>query len=157
ADLASAIGQSSAPATDIGRAVRQAIESHAGSPIAGVVVVSDGRFNQGEAAEIVARYARAKKIPIHTIGVGDPSPPRNVTVASVEAPPNVFVKDPFKVVANLRAQEMDNAQFTVELVQRTQGSEQGTVVESKQVAVAAGGTIAPVVFNRQITEASEVT
>jgi len=61
------------------------MDSASGSPIAGIVVLSDGRFNQGEPPEIVAALARSRKVPIFTVGIGDPSPPRNVIVSSVEA------------------------------------------------------------------------
>ncbi len=152
-----AITVAKAPVTDIGRAVRGAIDAQAGSPIAAVVVLSDGRFNQGESADVVGRYVRGKKIPIYTLGVGDPSPPRNTTVTSIEAPPNVFVKDPFKVSANLRAQGMDGTALTVELLERTRNSAEPRRVDSRQVTVEPGGRIPPVVFNRQIGEASEVT
>jgi hypothetical protein len=144
------------PATDIGRAVRQAIESQGGAPIAGVVVISDGRFNQGEPAEVVARYARGKKIPIVAVGVGDPSPPRNLTVAAVEAPPNVFVKDPFKVTAHLRAEGLDGARLTVELLEGTPGATtQPSIVGTRQVTVGPGGKIEPVTFERRLDEARE--
>ncbi len=144
------------PATDISRAVRQAIEANPQSPIAAVVVFSDGRFNRGEPPDVVGRFARGRKIPIHVIGVGDPSPPRNVTISSVEAPPNVFVKDPFKITAHLRAQGLDGESFSVELLEQRQGSDLPTPVDAKQVTVGADGQIAPVVFSRQIGEAAEV-
>lgn len=145
-----------APVTDVGRAVRSAIESQGGAPIAAVVVLSDGRFNQGEPAEVVGRFARGKKIPVYAVGVGDPSPPRNATVTSVEAPPNVFVKDPFKVTANLRSQGLEGSSLTVELLERSRDGVPRQV-DTKRVSVEAGGRITPVIFNRQIGEASEVT
>ncbi|HOB73357.1 MAG TPA: hypothetical protein PKG54_02425 [Phycisphaerae bacterium] len=151
-------------ATDIGRAVRQAVESQGGRPISGVIVVSDGRFNHGEPAEVVARYARGKKIPIIAVGVGDPSPPRNITVAALEAPPNVFVKDPFKVTAHLRAEGLDGAVVHVELLQGTPPSStrpalstQPAVVDSKRITVGPGGVIEPVTFDRRIDEPGEMT
>ena len=36
-------------------AVRQAVESQGGAPISGVIVISDGRFNHGEPAEVVTK------------------------------------------------------------------------------------------------------
>lgn len=141
--------------TDIGRAIRQAVESQSGAPIAGVVVFSDGRFNHGEPAEVIARYARGKKIPIVTVGVGDPSPPRNVTVANIEAPPNVFVKDPFKVTAHLRAVGVDGARLSVELLESGAGSATPAVADTRQVTVGAGGQVEPVTFDRTIGEARE--
>jgi hypothetical protein len=149
------ITAANAPATDLGRGVRQAVESQAGAPVAAVVVVSDGRFNHGEPAEVVARYARARKIPIHTVGVGDPSPPRNIAVTAVEAPANVFVEDPFQVVAHLRAQGIESTSLTVELLEGRQGH-LPRVVETKRVDVRADGQIEPVTFNRRIEDAADV-
>lgn len=146
----------SGPATDIGRAVRQAVEAQGGAPIAGVVVLSDGRFNHGEPAEVVARYARGRKIPIVAVGVGDPSPPRNVTVAAIEAPPNVFVKDPFKLTAHLRAAGLDGARLEVELLESASGATtRPAVVETRQVVVGPGGKLDPVAFERRLEEARE--
>lgn len=143
-------------ATDIGRAIRQSVEAQAGAPIAGIVVVSDGRFNHGEPAEVVARYARGKRIPIIAVGVGDPSPPRNITVAAVEAPPNVFVKDPFKVTAHLRAAGLDGARIRVELLEQSKEAPEPTLSEAKEITVEAGGRLEPVAFDRRLDQAREV-
>lgn len=143
-------------ATNIGKAIRQAIESQAGTPIAAVVVFSDGRFNQGEPVEVVARFARSKKISIHVVGVGDPAPPRNVAVRTIEAPPNVFVKDPFKVNVSLHAQGLDGTILAVELIERGEGAGEGVVVDTRRVSIPAGGNVEPVVFNRTIGQASQV-
>ncbi len=143
------------PATDLGRAVRQAVESTGGNPVAGLVVLSDGRFNRGEPIEVVAQYARDKRIPVYTVGVGDPAPPRNLAVAGIEAPPNVFVQDPFKITAHLRAEGMDDASLAVELLERTSGETQLRVIATQQVRIPAGGQIPPVTFNHRIAEASE--
>ncbi len=145
----------SQPATDIGRAVRQAVEAQSGSPISAVVVISDGRFNQGEPAEVIGRYARSRKIPIHAVGVGDPAPPRNLSITAVEAPPNVFVKDPFRVVAHVRAQGIENAAVRIELLEGRAGAT-ASVVDTKQATVSSGGRVEPVVFNRQLEQAAEV-
>lgn len=144
-------------ATDIGRAIREAVESQGGTPIAAVVVLSDGQFNRGEPVDAIARYARARKIPIHTIGVGDLSPPRNVAVAAVEAPPNVFVKDPFKVTAHLRTQGLGGVELTVELLERVRGvTTTPRVVDTRRVRVGPDGRTDPVEFSRSIAEAAEV-
>jgi len=143
------------PLTDLGRAVRQAVESVGSNPIAAIVVVSDGRFNHGEPVEVIAQYARDKRIPIYTVGIGDPSPPRNVAIAAVEAPPNVFVQDPFKVTTHLRAEGLDGETLTVELLQREPGQDEHRTLDTQQVNVPAGGQIPPLVFNHKIDAATE--
>lgn len=152
-----ALMRASAGATDVGKAIRQAIEAQGASPVAAVVVLSDGRFNQGEPVEVVARYARSKNIPIHTVGVGDPTTPRNVTVAAIEAPPNVFVKDPFKVTAHLRAQGLANHEIVVELLEKRDASAQPVPVDARRVRINPDGSLPPVEFERTIGEAAEVT
>ena len=37
--------------------------------VAAIVVLSDGRFNRGEPAEVIGRFAKSRKIPIHAVGI----------------------------------------------------------------------------------------
>lgn len=150
------LAQADAPATDLGRAVRQAVEAQAGRPIAAVVVLSDGRFNRGEPPEVVGRYARAKKIPIHAVGVGDASEPRNVAVTAVEAPANVFVNDPFSVTAHLAAQGLTGQPLTVELIEGGTANEPGRPIATRSVSVDATGQVPPVVFTHQLAAAGQI-
>jgi hypothetical protein len=117
------------PATNIERAFRRSVESLAGTPIAGVVVLSDGGFNQGAPAEEVARLARERQVPVHVVGIGDPSPPRNVQVVTLEAPENVFQKDPFTITASLSAEGVGTEAIHVSLysVDATTGGERRQV------------------------------
>jgi len=144
------------PATNIGRAIRHAIESQTNAQIAGIVVLSDGQFNQGEPVEVIARYADAKKIPIYSVGIGDPTTPRNASVTAVEAPPNVFIKDPFKIITHLRAQGLNCQSLNVELLERLRGMDEARVIQTKRTTVDMQGNIDPLVFNHQIGESSEV-
>jgi hypothetical protein len=143
------------PVTDLGRAIRHAVESVGSNPVAGIVVISDGRFNHGEPVEVAAQYARDKRIAVYAVGIGDPSPPRNIAVAAIEAPPNVFVQDPFKVTAHLRTEGLDGESLTVELLDRTAGQDASKVIDTRQVQVPAGGQVPPLVFSHKIDEAAE--
>ncbi len=140
----------SAPATDIGAAVRQAVESQGGRPVSAVVVVSDGQFNTGEAVDAVAGYARAKRFPIHTVGVGDPAPPRNAAVAAIEAPPSIFVNDPFKITARITTQGLAGQSLTIELLQRLPDASQPSVVATRTIAVGPDDRVNPVTFDHQL-------
>ncbi|MFQ5494916.1 MAG: hypothetical protein ACE5EX_06005, partial [Phycisphaerae bacterium] len=140
------------PATNIERALRRAVDSLGGAPVAAVVVLSDGGLNQGAPAEVMARYARDRRIPLHVVGVGDPASPRNVRVTEVLAPPNAFEKDPFSIGARLTTEGIDGQTFQVRLRERnaTTGGE-GRIVDTQQVSVATGGAVAPVSFERRQT------
>lgn len=150
-----AMGEPNEPATDVSRAVRHAIESQAGAPIAAVVVMSDGRFTRGEPPEIVGRYARSKKTPVFAIGVGDAAEPRNITVQSVEAPANVFVQDPFQITAHLRVAGLAGQNLTVDLLQSTTDSESAAVVTSQTLTVPTSGSLPPVVFRHTLGKAGQ--
>ena len=151
----SSLAEAGAPETNVGQAVRQAIEARMGKPIAAVVVFSDGQFNDGDLPAEVARYARSKRLPIHVVGVGDPSPMTNVNVYTVDAPPYVYADDSFKVTADILTQGLGGETITVELLERIPNSDATNPIESKQVTVGTDGTITPLVFSHRITEADE--
>ena len=135
------------PATNIERAVRRSVESLGAAPVAAIVVVSDGGFNQGAPPEDTARYAKDRGLPIHVIGIGDPSVPRNVRITEVDAPPNAFQEDPFPVSCRVAADGIDGQTLRIELHERnasTGGS--ARLIEARDVPVSAGGTIEPVTF-----------
>jgi len=136
-------------ATNVERAIRRAVESLGGAPVAAVVILSDGGINQGSPAEETARFARERQLPIHVIGIGDPSPPRNVRVTEILAPSNAFQQDPFSITARLNAVGIDGETITVQLRQRSATrSGDSRVVETRQVRVRPGGFIEPVSFKQ---------
>jgi len=138
------------PATNVDRAVRRAVESLGSAPIAGVVLLSDGGFNQGAPPEDVARFARDRQVAIHTVGIGDPASPRNVRVAEILAPENVFKQDPFAVSARFAAQGLDGETIRVELREHnaTAGGE-GRTVATKEIVVGTEGAMEPARFERR--------
>lgn len=138
------------PATNLDRALRRAVESLGSSPIAGVVIFSDGGINQGATAEEIARFASDRRLAVHTVGVGDPAVPRNVRVTEVLAPQNAFQQDPFAVTATLTSQGIDGETIQVHLRERNvSDSGEGRIVDSRTLPVGAGGTIGTVSFERR--------
>ncbi len=136
--------------TNIERAVRRTVESVGTAPLAGVVVLSDGGFNQGADADEVARYARERRVPIYAIGIGDPSPPRNVRVTELLAPQNAFRQDPFAVTAQLASQGMEGQTIEIQLRELSAtGGDEGRVVDTRTIAVGTDSTIKPVTFQRR--------
>ena len=137
------------PGTNPSRALRRSVESLGGAPLAGVVLLSDGGFNQGDPVEVLARYVGERKIPIHVVGVGDAAPPQNVRVTEVVAPENVFKQDPFAVTAYVTTQGMNGETILVGLYESEPGATAGPPVETRPVTVARDGPLDPVVFDRR--------
>ncbi len=103
--------------TNIAQAVREALRSVSGSPIAAVVLITDGQNTEGDDPRMIADIARGQRVPLYTVGIGDPAPPRNLRVAEVWAPDSVFRDDPYLVQAQLRADGMTAATAEVQLIE----------------------------------------
>jgi uncharacterized membrane protein len=84
-------------ATHLGSALQQALASHRGRHVTGVVVVSDGRNNGGISPLEAARVAGAAGTPVHTLTVGDTRPERNIVVELSEAPQSALDGDEIQV------------------------------------------------------------
>jgi hypothetical protein len=115
--------KSGRPVSPLGDALRGALATHRGQPMAGIVLVSDGRSNTGEdplrAAEIAARQG----IPIFTVAAGADEGPRNVRLADVEASPVVFARDPMTLAVVVESRGLRDAEATITLEQRVNGGE----------------------------------
>ncbi len=137
-------------ATNVERALRRGVDSLGRSPLAAVIVLSDGGFNQGAPPEETGRFASERRVPIYTVGVGDPSPPRNVRVSEVLAPANAFQQDPFPINARLSADGIDGQSLRVELHERntTEGGD-SRIVAGKDVIVGTGGAIELLTFQKR--------
>jgi len=138
--------------TNVERAIRRSVDSLGNARIAGVILLSDGGINQGASADDVARFAADRDIPVYALGVGDPSPARNVRIAEVLAPENAFKEDPFTITVRLATQGVAGETLRVELREREEtGAEEGRVVATRSVRVGADGTVDPVTFERSRT------
>ncbi|MEW4570083.1 VWA domain-containing protein [Tautonia sp. JC769] len=122
----------------LGDAVRGVLASHRGRPVAGVVLISDGRSNAGEDPLRAAEAASNQTIPIFPIAVGSEEGPRNVRLAELETSPVAFVRDPMTLAAVIDAQGFREAEATLRLERRiNQGDWE--VVEERRVALGEDG------------------
>jgi len=131
------------------------VESDPSTPVAAVVVLSDGRFNRGEPADVVARYAREKRMAIWTVGIGDPAAPRNAAITGVEAPAGAFVDDPVSIQARLRVEAAGPVMVGIELAERHARDGTWRVVAERQVETGADGS-ASAVFRHRLSAAGPV-
>ncbi|HUS59705.1 MAG TPA: hypothetical protein VM141_13750 [Planctomycetota bacterium] len=82
--------------TAIGDCIREAVRELKGQRIAGMVIITDGQSNTGRDPVAAAEeYAlnREEPFPIYTVGVGDPSEPKDVEVLQIFGNSTVFAKD----------------------------------------------------------------
>jgi len=91
-DLPADLGVPSGRRTAIGQALDQALRRVAARPVAGLVLLSDGR-----SADVVPRATlrqlESRKIPVFVVPLGSERPMPDYTIARVEAPGAAFVGD----------------------------------------------------------------
>ncbi|MEZ6096235.1 MAG: vWA domain-containing protein [Pirellulaceae bacterium] len=87
--------------TDIWLALRQVLNDT--KRLAGIVLISEGQHNGSEDPVEMARRAMERDIPVFVVGIGDPTPERNLGVLQVNAATRGYLNEPFFVEAVLQA------------------------------------------------------
>ena len=77
--------------TDLAAALHGAREELAGAPLAGVILVSDGADNGGQDVDPALMALRARRVPVHTVGVGLERFPRDVAIERLALPSRPLV------------------------------------------------------------------
>ena len=102
--------------TALGDALEQASGAEGGERPRAIIVVSDGAWNKGKAPEEVARVLGGLGVPVFTLGVGNPEPPRDVAVTGLRAPKKVLLGDEVFLTAQIVAAGVGSAPLTTELL-----------------------------------------
>ncbi|MBX3395064.1 MAG: hypothetical protein KF841_06815 [Phycisphaerae bacterium] len=143
------------PATDVGAAIRGAVDACAGAPIAGIVLLTDGRFNHGEWTGNVGRFLAGRDIPLYAVGIGDPAEPVNARVVQIAAARSAFKNDPFDVTVRVDARGVNDQQIRLELFEQLDGKSR-ELVETRTLVPGADGKFAPAVFERKVKDPGTV-
>ena len=129
--------------TSLSQALREVLDDLEGRRVAGVLVVSDGRSTGDSAARrlaAAAQMARHRGVPVFTVGVGDPTPPRNIKVVQLRGPGEVRKGSSAAFTAFLTHRHFDGREVTVELYRSRTGSAQWEKADAAEaVTLAAGG------------------
>ena len=129
----------------LGDALRGVLAAHRGRPVAGVVLVSDGRSNAGEDPMRVAEAAVRLGIPIFPVAAGAEEGPRNVRLAEVEASPVVFARDPMTLAVVVEARGLRDAEASLILEQRVNANDWEPVA-NQRIALGEDGTLKRTTF-----------
>ncbi len=129
----------------LGDALRDALARHRGRPVAGVVMVTDGRSNAGEDPLRAAESATRQRIPIYLVAAGSEESPRNVRLAELEASPVVFARDPMTLGVVVEARGLKDAEGTITLEQRINGNDWETLGEQR-IALGEDGSLKRTTF-----------
>ena len=86
--------------TNIWQALNVALEDS--SRISSIVLLSEGQHNGAEDPIELAEKAASLGIPIITVGIGDPNPPRNLKISEVYVRNKAYPDEPFEVESVLQ-------------------------------------------------------
>jgi len=101
--------------TSLGDALDLHLGAAGGTNLDSVVLVSDGANNAGLDPVEVARSYALRGITIHTIGVGDPEPPRNAWIVGPPGPKEALREEDVGFDVTLRAEGLSGLPARVEL------------------------------------------
>ena len=133
--------------TRLGDALRWIVDKERGGPLAGVVVISDGRNNGGVDPGLSASLAQEAEIPLYPVGVGSDRSPQNVRVVDLEAPPRVYPGDGFTITAYLQASGFKGRSVTLDLLSTADAANAPEVSqEQRRLDLPEDGQILPVKF-----------
>lgn len=121
--------------TDLGTALEGAREELAGTPVAGIVVVTDGADNGGTDVGTSLLALRARRIPVYTVGVGMERFPRDVAIERVAAPTEVLEGANVLIDAALRVRGL-NGQHTTMTVEAN-----GRIVATQEIQLPSSGDV----------------
>lgn len=133
----------------VGDAIHSVLEQERGSPLAGIVVMTDGRSNAGLDPLTTISEATVQGVPIHTVGLGTARNPINVRVLDVETPKRVFPGDRFRLNALVQASGLEGKQISLQL-RRRPGNQQSaamTIDEERTITLSGDDAITSVIFD----------
>jgi hypothetical protein len=136
-----ALGEGAAPfqvipegySTALGDALEEAAGSAGALRPRAVVLVSDGAWNAGRDPSEVARRLGQLGVAVYVVGVGDPDPPRDVSVLGLRGPTGALLGDEVFLTARIAATGMGAARLPVELVS------DGKTIDRKEVVALPSG------------------
>ncbi len=132
--------------TNIWQALNTALEDS--SRISSIVLISEGQHNGQEDPVELAEKAASLGIPIVTIGIGDPNPPRNLKISEIYVRNKAYPDEPFEVESVLQTSRRNQTglppQVTVTLNERRVDPANGktgtaSVVATRQIDVPEDG------------------
>lgn len=120
-------------ASHIGESLAQLARETANLPVGGVLLLSDGADNRGAIAPELLASIRARRIPVHTLGIGRTEMERDLEVEDLRAAPRTFSNA--KLAAQIRIRQGGFAGQSARLTLKLDGN----VVANKEIVLAADG------------------
>ena len=146
--------------TRLGDGVRAVLDELRGMPPTAILLLTDGQTTDGESLTQAADLARRKGVPIFSIGLGDPLPPKDLELADLRVDDVVFVEDLVRFEAKLNSRGFAGEDVTIKLKQRIPGSADPAAtidLESIRVPAPPDGQSARIEIGHRPAKTGEIT
>lgn len=127
----------------LGDALRSILDRELGNPLAGIVVVTDGRSNAGIDPKAVLPLAQNARVPFFIVGVGSEKRPPNLQLVEVDAPRRLYPGDRFSIAALIASSGFAGRTVNVQFLSGRKDSEfESMQIESETtVEIPADGSL----------------
>lgn len=134
--------------TRLGDAIKAILDRELGNPLAGIIVLTDGRNNAGLEPKGVLANAQNARVPLYVIGLGSERSPPNLEVVEVDVPRRLYPGDRFSLSALIGSSGYDGRQITVQVLSGPKSAEPGSLAieAEKIVEIPADGGLPDVRF-----------
>lgn len=82
--------------TRLGSLMHRLLQNYEVEPLAGLIVITDGRVNAGLPLSVVREMATERNLPLIALGIGSEKPPDDIAIESVTVPETAFKGDLIK-------------------------------------------------------------
>lgn len=121
--------------TNVWQALRESLDD--ASRLSSIVLISEGQHNGNEDPIELAEKAAGLGIPIYTVGVGDPNPPKNLAISEIYVRNKAYPDEPFEIEAVLQTSRRDETglppQLNVSLLEQKVNPATGKLGASKKI------------------------
>ncbi|MDE0298439.1 MAG: hypothetical protein OXN17_07400 [Candidatus Poribacteria bacterium] len=118
--------------TDIAASIQAAAREWRGQQTAGIVLITDGAHN---ASTFPLDDVLQLQIPIYSIGIGNPEPPKDLKIAKIEVNPVVHVEHEVPVYVSVQSNGYSGDQVRVALRRAENSENEESVVDATSVVL----------------------
>ena len=115
--------------TNIPNAVNEALDDLQGIPLSGIVLCTDGVDRSGTDIQKLVMKARERKVPIHTVGIGDEEGIPDIELVKVDVPRTAEEDFPVEITATVKRTGNAQKKATIQLI------ENGRILESYPITL----------------------
>jgi hypothetical protein len=140
--------QPSGGETHLGDAIKAVLDRETGSPLAGVVILTDGRNNAGIDPRQVVSTAQNMRVPLYIVGLGSELSPPNLQVLEVDMPKRLYPGDRFTLTTLIGSSGFAGQGVTVQITAGPKDASLDSlgIEAEQQIVLPADGSLATAQF-----------